>query len=499
MKKNKMYTLILLSVLTLSTVTLAQTKLDPKIYDENGFRLDQNISKPISPSDQLSTTSPLSENPTSAPEPKVNMEAFKDGEPASCFDYYTFGSIAVNPQTDTSTYEAGSPVLIRAQITNNNRYPVTNLTIRARLVRNIPNPVYMRSEIITVDDFNIAENITLNASGTLDISHSHLLPLNAPQGEYKILFYAYNNDRFNQSGLSFTNDIVSSRISFKVTGGNPQQAYLDQTNITLNSQIHNVMAFMTQHEKDKPVNISIPLVNPSNQAEVMNVTYTLYKWDGLRKENIVNTKTETVTVPAKGKIQLTYTTDKTDTSVYFLNITADNQNQKRDKSVYDIKTESNIRFVVNGYDFPRINSFGVDIYPIKAGQEATLFTCYHNGADQDTINPVNISTILYNEKGKVVAQTEYDGKIDGSISAIIKKFTLKKDLVNFKTVTIIKDNTGKVIDTIENDYNCKDIDPTLCPAVKNMNKIYVIIILGLLILIAVIVFLRKRRMGKLKN
>jgi hypothetical protein len=494
--KNKTIWTLILSVLILSTSVFAQTKLDPKIYDENGFRLDQNIPKPgtNSSSTVFSTTT----DPEIQENPPIDLTPFKQGEPASCFDYYTFGSIGVNMQTDTSKYEAGSPVLIRGQITNNNRYPLTNLTIRARLVRDIPNPVYMRSEIITVDDFNIAENITLNASGTLDINHSHLLPLNAPQGEYKLFFYAYNNDRFNQAGLSFTNDIVASRISFNVTGGNPQQIYLDQTNITLNDQIHNVMAFMTKHEKDKTVNISIPLVNPSNQPEVMNITYTLYKWDGLRKENIVDTKTETINVPAKSKTQLTYTTNKTDTSVYFLNITADNQNQKRDKSVYNIKTESNIRFIVNGYDFARINSFGVDTYPIKAGQEVTLFTCYHNGSNQETMNPVNISTILYNEKGKVITQTEYDGKIDGAISAIIKKFTIKKDLVNFKIVTTIKDNTGNVIDTIESDYNCKDIDSTLCPAPVNYTWMW-FALGGLLMLIGIVFSVRKIRGKKINN
>ncbi|MEI6711258.1 MAG: hypothetical protein WCK88_03345 [bacterium] len=155
--------------------------------------------------------------------------------------------------------------------------------------------------------------------------------------------------------------------------------------------------------------------------------------------------------------------NKTDASVYFLKITADNATLKKDTSVYSIKTESNIRFTVSGYDYPRINSFGVNAYPIKANQEATLFTCYHNGASQETITPVTIHTVLYNEKDQVIAETEYDGKITGDIKAIIKKFTPIKDLVNFKTITTLSDDTGKVIDTIENNYNCKDLDPTLCP------------------------------------
>lgn len=380
---------------------------------------------------------------------------------------------------------------IRGQITNNNRFPITDLTIRARLVRDIPNPEYLRSEIITIEDFIIVENITLNAGKSFDVNASRILPLNAPKGAYRVFFYAYNNDRFNQAGLSFTNDIVASRLYFDVSGTNPQHVYLDQTRITLNDQAHNVMAFMTRHDKETPIHISIPLVNPSNQAEDMTITYTLYKWDSLRAENIVDTKTETVTVSKKGEIQLTYTADKTDASVYFLNIRADNTGLKKDKSVYDIETQSNIRFAVNGYDFPRINSFGVDVYPIKADQEATLFTCYHNGALRNTIDTVNISTTLYDEKGDMITQTEYNEKIGGSIVAIIKKFIPKKDLVNFKTVTTMTDTQGNTIDQIENEYHCRDLDPTLCP--KKSYYIWVWILLGVLGLLALILMMRRKR------
>ena len=489
MKKYFLFVFVL--TLLTSTSAFAQTKLDPKIYDKNGFRLDQKMPvrsillPPVNPT-ATSTAAKLKTATTT----KVDLTPYKQGEPASCFDYYTFGSIAVNLNTNISKYNPGDVVILRGEIKNNNKHPITNLTVRARLVKDIPNPVYLRSEIITLGDFDIAKDITLDAGKSFAVNYSHLLPLNAPKGEYKILFYAYNSDRFNQSGLSFTNDITASSLGFEVDSNNPQQIYLDQTKITLNDQVHNVMAFMTNHEKYKVINISIPLVNPSNVAEDMTVTYNLYKWDELLEKNKVDTKTEKVTVSAKGKVQLTYAVDKTDVSVYFLNITADNTNLKKDKSVYDIKTESNIRFTVSGLDYPRINSFGVNTYPIKANQENTLFTCYHNGASQNTLNPVNINTVLYDENNKVVAQTEYAGKINGNISAIVKKFTLKKDLVNFKTVTTLTDNDGKVIDTIENSYNCKDINSTICPAESNnffTNLSWVWMLVGLIVLIAVIV------------
>lgn len=435
------------------------------------------------------------------PEVFQKTEAFKQGEPASCFDYYTFGSVDLNFTQDKSTYDLLFPMIINGRITNNNRFPITNLTVRARLVRDTPNPEYLRSEIITVDDFIVAENITLDKNKSFDVLHTYSLPLNTPKGDYQIYFYAYNNDRFNQSGLSFTNDIVGSKISFKVSQNNPQHVYLDQTRISLNGKSHNVMAFMTQHDKDTSVEVSIPLVNPSQKTEDMTVEYVLYKWDSLRKENIVDTRTETVSVPANGEIFLKYNTSRDKISVYFLNIKANNTKQKKDISVYNVETQSNIRFVINSNDFPRINAFGVDNYPIKANQETTLFTCYHNGSDQETLNPISIVTTLYDEKGKVISSTEYDGKLVPDISAIVKKFIPKKDIFNYRVVTEMKDDNGVLLDKIENEYNCKDIDPAQCPLPKNY--VWVWIVVGLIAVLSFLIILfktrKKNNMNKISN
>jgi hypothetical protein len=490
-----------------SAQTISPTKLDFTKYDKNGFRIDKENMDVVSKIKK--STSSLGDHNSTSPQSSgsqkllnINPESFKQGEPASCFDYYDFGGVDVNLSTDTHNYMPGDPVLLRGQIKNNNKYPITNLTVKARLVKNIPNPEYLRSEIITLDDFNIAENITLNAGGSFDVNYSHILPLNSSKGNYQIFFYAYDNDRFNQAGLSFTNDIIASKLNFNVGGSNPQGIYLDQTRITLNDQVHNVMAFMTNHQKDKVIDISLPIVNPSNKDEDMTIIYSLYKWDGLRAENKVDVKTEKIKVPAKGRTQLKYSVSKTDTSVYFLNISADNQDIKKDKSAYDIKTESNIRFTVSDYDFPRVNSFGVNTFPIKKDQEVTLFTCYHNGASQEALAPLNIITTLYDDKNTVIAQTEYAGKIGGDIKAIIKKFTPSKDINNFKIVTTLKDSNGAIIDTIEDNYNCKDLDPTLCSKpntsvgisfMKNIPWLYTL--LGLVVFILLLIFIKNKRRG----
>jgi energy-coupling factor transporter transmembrane protein EcfT len=476
----------LFALLILSTSVFAQTKLDPNIYDENGFRKDQNISELIKNRSEQRGTS------TQKQESLLLQNNVLKGELGSCFDYYTFGSIKVNLTEDTETYSPGDPVVLNGKISNDNPYPIIDLTIRGRLVKDTPNPVYLRSEIITLEDFIILENVTIPANSSIDVNYAHLLPINSSQGEYQMYFYAYNNDRFSQSGLSFTNDVVASKIDFSILGDNPQQVYLDQTRITLNDKEHNVMAFPTHHDKDEIIKIDIPLVNPSDKDEIMEIVYTLYKWDGLRKENIVDTKTETITVLAKNEKLLTYTVSNTDTSVYFLNIKADNKTFKKDKSVYDIETQSNIRFSVSGYDFPIIDSFGINTYPIKENSEVTMFTCFHSGAFQDTSDEFNIKTQILDNKGKMLSETEYQGKLDKKIKAIINKFTPTKDFSNFKIITTMTDSNGKVIDTIEDEYKCEDLDQNLCPKTPSFTVVQTLIIIFILIvLVLFIIFIKK--------
>ncbi|MEI6042240.1 MAG: fibronectin type III domain-containing protein [bacterium] len=501
-------TLIILSISAHISV-FAQTKLDPKIYDKYGFRLDQKLHKPatstpsilsIASSTLLKATSTLVKPDV----PPVDLSAFKQGEAASCFDYYTFGSIAVNLSTDASTYSPGDVVILRGEIKNNNKYPITNLTVRARLVKDIPNPDYLRSEIITLQDFNIVENITLDAGKSFAVNYSHLLPLNSPKGEYKLLFYAYNNDRFEQSGLSFSNISTAQSLRFKVVGNNPQQVYLDQTKITVNDMDYNVIGPIPEIAKSNSANISIPLVNPTGKDEKMTITYSLYKWDDLLDKNKVDSKVENITVSANSKVNLLYKVVKTDMPIYYLNIKSDKANanndlNKKSKTVFDIQTESNVRFAVAGYDYPRINSFGVNTYPIVAGQDISLFTCYNNAAKKDTQSNVNISTILYDDKNNIISKTQYDGKINGSISAIFNRFKSKRDIVNFKAEVVITDSAGNIIDKIENNYNCKDINPKICPAEINNNSAWIILFFLILIVFMIIIFYVKIKSNKRKS
>lgn len=453
MKKNILYSLLLIISIVYGYNVYA---LDKDIYNADGFRIDQNISNTVSATDEnspsLADSSDAITDDTGAV--ATTKAGVKQGEIDDCFMYYNFGGVNLALQTDSTTYNPGDAVIIRGGAFNQNSYPLTGLTIKARVFKNAPNPNMERAEIITLDEFDIVKNINIAGQKSYAINTSYILPTTAAKGDYQVVFFVYNHERYNQSGLTFTNDITALKLSFAVGGSNTDQFYIDQTRITVNDKTHNVMAFMTNHSTSS-VLIKAPIVNADNQESKVKVTYKTYIWDALQSKNLIQEKTEDITIPANGEFVLEYLVENTNKPAYLVHIEAINNK--------NIKTQTQIRFSVNGYDYVRVNSAGINTYPIYKNQEATVFTCFHNGSNQNATSTHTIKTIVYDEKDNILGMTEYSGTVDSDIYAIANKFTTKKDVFNYKVVTTLADSKGVIIDEIQQIYSCKDIDSTLCP------------------------------------
>lgn len=462
----------------------------------NADETDKVINEDLLPPPEIPGHESESKNASTTPfntvNQNANLEFYKKGEPGICTDYYTFGSIDINLAADTKNYQAGDPVLIRGKIKNNNPYPMIGLDIKARLVKDIPEPEYFRSEIITLDDLNIVENVTIPANGEYEVSYSLPLPFNAPSGEYKVFFYAVEQDRFNMSGLSFTNDIVGSYISFSVDGNIPDHVYLDQTKILVGNQEHNVMAFMTQHPKDSDVPVTIPLYNPHNTPIAMRVTYDLYSWDSANPKNKIGSRSEEVIVPAKSETVLKYVIQKTENPVYYLAITAEPSSSDTDKSVHSEKTISNIRLIVQDIAKPRLNFITTNTYPLKKGQESVLATCFHNTSTYQDGSNSKIVTILKDSRGREITRTVFDGIFSSDIQAIISKIKPRKDIYDYTIESTLYDSKGDIVDKVEKKYSCTDISPASCPTKNTL--LSTIISAGILVLIiAILVIVKIKR------
>jgi hypothetical protein len=414
----------------------------------------------------------------------------KQGELVSCFDYYTFGDVKVDLNADFQTYKAGETVLITGTVKNTNTFPVVGLDIKARLVKDIPEADPMTSEILILDEFDVVDNATLAPGEEYTVSYPHGLPRNAPSGQYQIYFYAVEQDRFNLSGLSFTNNITASQLSFEVAGEQADHVYLDQTQIKVGGNEYNVMSPDIQIEADVEIPVTIPLYNPHETPVQMTVTYDLYSWDSINPNNKVDTKIEQVTVAPKSEYLLKYTVSKGDLPMYYLSITAEPTEQVEDVSVYREKTISNIRFEVLGKSKPYINFVGIDSYPLRGG-EATFVTCFQNlGTEEDT-SITKIETVLYDQNKRELSRTEYEGNLSPDILGLAGKFKPQKNITQFMLVSKMYNAKGDVIDTIEQKYECKNTASNSCSSEEDSSILIWIVTVIIIVGLGVLIYKRK--------
>ena len=438
------------------------------------------LSIPVLAKIDNASTSSLSIDDTTS-KSVINPQDVKEGELAVCFDYYKFGKLTMGFGTRSDSYQAGDPVLIEGGVVNQNNYPLVKIDVKARIVKNISN-----SRTIILDEFDVASDITLAAKKEFKISHNYILPLNAPAGEYQIMLYAVENGQFNLGDVSFRSGNGNAKILFFVEGNKIDHIYLDQAKIMLGEKAYVPDFQYNQHESDGSMPITVPIYNPSNEERKMKVTYDLYSTNSYDITKKLNTKSEVVTVPAKSQIKLTYIVNKVDVPVYYLSITAEPSVKTKNTSIFREKTIANVKFFAKGQAGTKINFSGVDSYPLKDGKEVTLITCFSNtDGDDFANNKYKIESVLFDQNKIELSRILYEGKAFRNTTGLISKFTPTKDISDFYIITTTYDSEGKIIDTIEKNYSCNDIDANVCIKPDEAKKPLSIMIVGVMLLISI--------------
>ena len=149
--------------------------------------------------------------------------------------------------------------------------------------------------------------------------------------------------------------------------------------------------------------------------------------------------------------ELSYTVTDTKHSVYLLEVTS---------KYKDTKSILNIRFVREGVSSPRINFPSITSYPLKAGESNTLFSCFHNAAEE-TVKDGKLIMSVKDDKGNIIHTSTYTGDITGVMMAAKSDFIPKKDYNNFWILAeLYSGNT--LVDSVEVNYSCETLDPGSC-------------------------------------
>ncbi len=150
-----------------------------------------------------------------------------------------------------------------------------------------------------------------------------------------------------------------------------------------------------------------------------------------------------------------------------------------------------VRFVRDGVQSPRLNFVGIDQFPLREGQEATLFACVHGMGTADVLDGNRVSLDVTDERGRTLHSYSYEGDITGLMMGLADTFTPSEAFDTF-TITAELSRNGEVVDRAELDYDWYRSRsllspffgniPSLSPAVAT--ALILVVILGIAIPVA---------------
>ena len=373
----------------------------------------------------------------------------------NCFDNYTFNSVQADLSPTLSSTVPGVPLTFKGTLKNANPYPVVDGSVFVKIFRtDTAAGKVQRNGYPVVDSFFAKDGIVIPANGNIPFSFDWNVPRYLPSGEYEAAFYYIVGKRFNLLGLSFTDDVTGNTVPFSVKGDAPEVPAFDKNAVTLNSALYAFADFPPHFRKDEPVDVVTKLVNPSTESRTETVVWTLSNWSA-ESGSVLDQKTETVTLAPKETKSLKYSADpaKSIGSVTFL---------KAEAKYQDTASILDIRFVRDGYDEVRLNFPGLMKYPVKAGEQNTLFSCLHS-TNADNVTGGELTLTLTDASGTVLDTSSYKGDITSAMMGVKHDFTPGVTSFSFTLKAELKKD-GRTVETYETSYRCEDIDASLCPS-----------------------------------
>lgn len=373
----------------------------------------------------------------------------------NCFDYYHFGSVQVDASPTLAQTIPGIPLTFVGKIKNSNTYPIVDGQVYAKIFHKEAE----RDEGLThqngysaVDFFLAKDNVNVLAQSEEDITFDWKVPYGTKGGDYEIAFYFTSAHRFNLLGLSFTDDVTGNKASFRITDDINTPVTFNKDTVKLNDTPFRFAAFPPHFTKDEPVTVYTDVTNPHNEARTVEVTYITSKWDAILETNEAKRETVSVSLKPNETKTLSYTPPILNTSVTFI------QTILRDG---DAESVLGIRFVRDGNEEIRINFPSVTSWPLKAGEENTLFSCLHS-TNLPVVPNSTLTLTLKDQNDTVIHTYTYTGDVTGSMMGVKDTFVPPTDLYSFSLTAVLTHN-DIVVDEVTMRYFCSELDPTLCP------------------------------------
>lgn len=366
----------------------------------------------------------------------------------NCFDYYQFQSVLVSLTPNKDSFKDGEEIKFAGNIINENPYPVVDGNVFARISR-VNKDFYTEGGEL-IDEFFALQNVNLDAGETKNEEFNWQSPVDLSAGKYQVDFFFSVGKKFNLGGLPFTNEVNGGFTNFIIESKNKANITFDRGLTEVNNKQYLHIGNWPTFAPNEKITINQPLVNNYDVEKTVDVTYELYYWDSLLASDLLDTKKEKINIAANDVYKLSYTTPPITQTVYYLKITAVSGTEK---------SIVNIRLLSNG-DRVRLNYPAITKFPLKQGDNFTLFSCFHNTSYASSSGKVVLS--LFDKENQEVGKLEYNGDISSAMMADKIDLKAKKDYKFLRLKAQMFDKAGKLVDSYETDYDCKNLSSAAC-------------------------------------
>jgi hypothetical protein len=372
----------------------------------------------------------------------------------NCFDFYRFGSVQADITAAVSGTVSGAPITFAGALKNTNPYPIVDgaLYVKVFKKRGVGKDVNGPD---VVDQFLVKGDIVIPANGSVPTSFVWKVPAYAESGDYQLATFFTTSRKFNLLGLSFTDDVVGNTVPFTVSGEQTGAVRFDKAGVTVAGQPYRFAAFPPRVSATSSVQIIAKVKNTSDSVQRAKLSWTIYQWDAQLRENAVqDIPTSSISIPAGGTLPVSVDITDAKYPVYLAVGTI---------QWGDTTSIVGIRFVRDGLDHMRINFPGVISYPLKAGQEDTIFSCLHNAGTSASVPDGRLDLTLSDMRGRVIHQFSYTGAVTGAMMGVADRFTPIRDYSSFVLdARLYRGN--EFVDEAHLVYDCAALDPASCIA-----------------------------------
>lgn len=421
--------------------------------------------------ESLSQLSPQStENYVSS----LNPEGLTSSRLGNCFDVYNLVNLEVNINLDKREYQPADVLILKGNMRNNNTYSLPELTLKANIFK-IEQEGDKRI-VKTVDEFVVADNINVASLASYDIDTVYTIPTNAAKGEYEVTFSVVQDNQISIAGLTFADDSPAVNLGFTqftLIGDNQEKVSINQSKITINDQLYNNLEPNPLYSDIQPKTIKVPIQNNTDNTQKVTVVYEVYSWsddlgESSKVREVLNQEFE---LAGKSTINATYALEDIQEPVYYVKVTVVTKGEYPNMTWDNI---ANIRLTNQNIANPRIVFTGFNTSPYNPEKDIELVTCIHNGNDAEVEGI--LENVVQDEKGKVIAKSQYKGKIAGKVDGIYTPLPKNRSYNKLIVTSTIKDASANTINTVNITYDCQELDSNQCKNKSTDMSVWVLFI-----------------------